>query len=213
MANAADNFNRSNRTLDTDTLSDGVHTWSDQGGGWNILSNVADTGAGTLNHMVINPGCSDVDVGVTVATIVGTNSGQGVCFRWTDTSNYWQAWLSTDRLTLTKREAGTNAQVATASLTGGNGDSIRVHAVGDQISVYRTPNGGSESLVISAQTSSFNQTATRHGVFNSGGTTAKLDDFYVTDLSGGPSSPINTRLIGGCLVGNSRFIGGGLVRS
>lgn len=200
MANAADNFNRSNRTLDGDTASDGIHVWSDKGGGWNILSNQADTGAGTTNHMVINPGCSDADIGVTIAAIVGTTTGEGVVFRWGATTDYWFAWLSTTTLGLSKRVAGTPALVTSAAISGGAGDSIRVHAVGDQISVYHTPSGGAESLVLGPVTDSFNQTETEHGCWNAGGSSVKLDNFVLTDLTAGggtnPKGPLSNPFAG-----------------
>lgn len=182
MASAADNFNRANASLNGSTASDGVHVWTTRIGAWNVVSNQADPDTTANGHATISPGTAEVDVAATVAAGVGPNPA-GVVLRWSDIDNYLVAEILTGSIRLRKREAGTFTNVATASITAANGDRIRARAVGDQVSVYHTPSGGSESLAIAAQTVAFNQTAAVHGIFASSQTTFKIDDFAVTDLA------------------------------
>ena len=182
MANASDSFTGANGTsLDGRTLSDGVHTWTARVGAWAIQSNQADPDATANAVLTCDPGCADADVAVTVPASIDANE-QGVVLRWADSSNYLFAVLTTTAVRLRKREGGVASTVASAVVSGANGDTIRAHAVGDQVSVFHTPSGGAESEVIAAQTVTLNQTATVHGIYSTGTTAHKLDDFAVTDL-------------------------------
>lgn len=186
--NVTDDFNRANGSLNGSTTSDGAATWTVQVGTFNVASNQASSGSsGGLDHATLEAACADCEVSVTIRT--NSANSRGVVLRWVDTSNYLLVDQSATALRLRKRVAGSTTTVASAVVTGAVGDRIRVVAVGNQVTVHRTPNGGSESVAIAAQTINDFTTATEHGLFSSFQGSNLLDDFSVIDL-GAPAASI-----------------------
>lgn len=131
---AADTFDRANSTTTLGTASDGG-TWTVQNGTWGISSNQAYDVSGSGAQVVRDLGSANHYV---EAKVPVTNSVVIVC-RCTDVNNWYGAnFISGGALQIWKRVAGSSSKI-----TGGDagtwtaGDTIRIQAVGNQISVYR----------------------------------------------------------------------------
>lgn len=175
---AADSFNRANSTTSIGT-ADTYQAWSNLIGTLGINGNRAYVvGAAADNIAVLNAGVADCEVQVTFAQWA---SLQRLAFRVTSlpvTAYKWEGFVVQAETGIGYRlfryQAGGFTQLgSTYSTTPANGDVVKVVTAGTSISVYL--NG---ALIITA-TSSFNQTATLHGLDQQGGSSAQWDAFSV----------------------------------
>jgi hypothetical protein len=180
---ASDDFNRANSSLNGATASDGISVWTNSGT-FNVASNMA-TSAGNSARSFIDASVSDVDVSVTIATAGGSGANRlGPLLRWVDSSNYIFVRGNGTSYELHKVVATTDTAIATALGTVAAGDRLRLNAIGDQLRLYLTPSGGSESLLTGPHTVTDHQSATKHGIY-SAFSSDSLDDFTIVDLSSG----------------------------
>ena len=168
------------------------------GGGWTNNSEsqtISETNTATENATnsasisSVDTGQADVVIEATInqGRASGASGGSGVLFRFTDTNNYWMAvGLSTGTnpwtWTIYKMEGGSGGSVVDAQGTTG-GDAIisdvpvKITLSGTDIR-FEMP---SEGIDLST-TSSFNETATRHGTRlfrSSGGLVPQLDELTI----------------------------------
>jgi hypothetical protein len=184
MANVTDDFNRTHGSaIGGSTASDGVSVWTTHGGTWLISSSKADPGAGVTERCTVDAGVADVDVSVEFDTTNGANYF-GMLVRYLDASNYLLFEGTDSNSRLIRRSSGTNTTVATSLGAVSNGDIFRVNAVGDQVTVYKTPiSTGIEGLLTGPHTITQNETNTRHGLYSNFAGSCKLDNFSVVDLT------------------------------
>jgi hypothetical protein len=192
MADRQDTFDRADSATSLGTPSDGGAAWTAHSGTWGIISNQAYVAVGNGGYMAasLEASAADVDVRLTVGGAAEVNYW-GVCARLTDDSNYLWVGRGGGNWNLRKRVAGTDTALGTYTVGVNNGDAVRLSLSGNSLSVYLTPSGGGELLVIGPVTESFNGTATRHGLWGfSTSTVARFDSFSVTGLAaGGPPYP------------------------
>lgn len=181
MANRSDNFNRTDSSSAMGTPSDAGSDWVALTGTWGIASNrgyCATDSGDNQNSAVLESSASDVDVEVTCTT---GNNDQGIILRATDASNYILLRHGTDgSVIFYKREAGTFTSFAsTSGVSQSNGDVIKATASGNDFELFVN---GVSALT---GTSSFNNTATKHGLRVYSSTTPRWEDFSITDTGGG----------------------------
>ena len=170
-ATVSDTFNRADNASSLGT-SDSGHVWSALLGTWGISSNKAykPSGAGQ-SFAVVDSGLSDCTIDVTVSGTL--TAGGGITFRATDASNLWFVEMDVGQTLLYKVEAGGYNAPVTGMATFSVGDVMSVVLSGTSISIEK--NG----TQIGSHTSSFNQTATKHGL-RAYGNAVTFDDFSVT---------------------------------
>jgi hypothetical protein len=178
----ADNFNRADNATSLGSTSTGDLEWSDFGNNYfgissnkGYFSNAAFGGLAA----VIDSGTSDGTLKVSID--FGPNE-EGIAFRATDASNYLVAKCSTglNQCAIMKRDNGADSHVvAWTNATFGVAANMIVAMSGSSISLYVDG-----TLVIST-TITFNQTATKHGLYVYGGISgAAFDNFSFNALSG-----------------------------
>lgn len=172
-----DDFNRADTDAGLGTSSSG-HTWLTGGTGnntWGIEGNRAYKVGASINAVAyIESTLSDCAVEATLQTF---DIRSGVSFRFSDNSNWWFAyWLTSTGFQVRKMVAGSSNLVFSHTQTGANGDTLKVILIGDQIEVYI--NGSLKTTI----TDSFNQTATKHGLFRQSGGSGleRWEDFSIT---------------------------------
>ena len=186
-----DTFNRADSASSLGTASDGVHTWTARTGTWGISSNQAyspSIGSGpgyTGSVATINAGTGNGWLRIALPTMRTTADDAGVVFRYTDTSNFWIAQYSftSVQVKIVKIEAGSLSLVASASFaaaTAADGERLMVELNGTSIKLYI------EDQLLISTTSSFNLTASDHGLFTQQ-TGTRLDDLSMTVSDPTPS--------------------------
>ncbi len=134
-------------------------TWLQDTGTWGISSDRAwtvGTASPALAH--VNLLTANIDLTITVGLSAFSSNG-GLCFRMTDTSNYWR-WTTTSagNRQLFKVVAGSATQVGSNIAGGLSGDVLQVLAQGSSIDCL------SNGVSLISATDSFNQTATLAGL-------------------------------------------------
>jgi hypothetical protein len=174
VASFSDDFNRA----DSNTTLGG--SWTALGGSvWGIASNQAYNVSGSGHVCVVHDsGTADVEIETTFTTF---ENSMAICFRVTDNDNFLMAYYDSGVIYIYKRESGGFASLASASESRSHGDVWKVVANGTAIGVFH--NGVSAV----STTSSFNLTATKHGLETASITSARFDAFSITDLGGGPT--------------------------
>jgi hypothetical protein len=183
--NSQDSFTRTNSTTSLGS-TDGNGTvdscaWTIQGsstGG--IISNQGyfptipiSRGLATLETQTPN-----IDARVTLSTV--TLNGTFILFRFSDTTHYWYAGAEGGFTRLYKINGVTTTQVGTDHSGAANGDIVRVILKGSSIELQRDQGSGFVSLETATDT--FNQTATKHGIFAFVNTAARFDDWLAYSL-------------------------------
>ena len=173
---------------DTDSTSLDAHTpdiggsWVEENGQWDIQSNRANTtgsAPGGNNWLAsIDSGISD---GVVSCVInLGANDEGGVLVRFTDTNHFWLIVIheSNNDFRLMENNAGWTERdkVVLSNIAAGTDYTIEITLNGATISA--TLDGGNQ---ISYSLATFNQTATKHGLYGNPAA-IKYDDFSVSDL-------------------------------
>lgn len=186
MANKTDDF----------SVDGNLHGRTPSGGGsdtWSVLSGTWDTSSGQARatalssgsaYAVLESGSPGAEVQVTVATI---STGCGLVARATDLDNLYVLVVITGGFTLYRRQSGSFTQIG-AGGTATSGDVVKLRCEGDDLTVYKN---GVQVFQATGQT--FNNSATKHGVFTQA-TGARLDDWSSAGLAAtaftltGPSS-------------------------
>lgn len=185
MANRSDDFNRADSSSSLGTPSDGGSAWSALSGTWGISSNqgYCPTLSSGSAYAVLECGSPGAEVQVTVAT----RSGIGLVVRCSDINNLYVLVVATSGYNFYRRQAGSFTEIGNSG-TSADGDVVKIRCEGDTLTVYR--NG---SAIITPSAQSFNNTATKHGLYCQN-TAARVDDWSSTDLAAtaysvsGPSS-------------------------
>lgn len=170
-----DSFNRTDSSTTLGSTDGGtILAWTPLTGTWGINTNrayCATSGSGDQDTAVVESGVADATVQVTV-TVAGDG---GICFRATDTNNYFVIGNDPPTSKLYKRVAGTFTAIATGGTQFVNGDVMKITFSGTSITVYL--NGTS---VLTA-TSTHNQTATKHGLrlYGATSTSMRFDNFSI----------------------------------
>ena len=186
MSSRSDNFNRSDTGSPhaLGTPSDAGGNWSQHGTSeWGIVSNTAyNVGGGIDQSASLESSAADVEVEVTLTASPSSGGANGVCVRLTDGSNYYAAYWYIDdgNLYLDRYEAASYTNLGIYDTTMAPGDIIKVITSGTTIEVYLN-----DVLRITATSQTFNQSATRHGLYAYDSAAGRYDDFSITDSSGG----------------------------
>lgn len=175
-----DNFNRTDNASSLNTSSSG-HAWVALVGTWGVNSNRGYLPAAEPQSVAyIEASESDCTVEVTLLTSNSSNllSRQGMAFRISDASNYFYFyWINNSVLRCYKFVAGSETQLFTQNITAADNDVLKVVLLGDQIEIYH--NDDLKDTI----TESFNQSATKHGLFwqvgGSAASIARWEDFSV----------------------------------
>lgn len=189
MASRADNFNRSDSSTALGTPSDAGSDWVAHQGTFGISSNkgylVGNAGA-PGNTATLESSASDAEVAATLTIGDTGNTAVSLCARLSDANNYLAVrfdFLAANEPVLVKCEAGTETTIISDMGAFASGDVMAIRCVGNTITVYK--NAGQIGTV----TESFNNTATKHGLyhdnFTAGSAADRWDDFSITDLGGG----------------------------
>jgi|SRR5215831_13857002 len=182
MSNRSDNFNRADTTNNINGPSDAGSSWSQLSGTWGISSNQAyKSSTGSQEICVLEANAAVVTLQVTLSFLTGGATDLGAVVRVSDNSNYILAVYNhaTSTVAFYTNIAGSFTQLNSASpVAYAQGDVMVVDAdAGDNLTMKK--NG---ATVLTA-TSSFNNTATKHGLRMNGDPAASIgwDDFSITD--------------------------------
>jgi len=165
MATQSDDFNRASLGANgpNGNAWEGLGTWA------TATSTVLQAPTtGQNNTLVYNTTFADVFIEADILD-GPTSSYSGLCFRWTDNDNYFSAQWDTvgGNITIVKREAASGSTVAFWNEAITAPFNLKLRLSGDAFTVYiddvdlGTPDSGTAS-------SSFNNTATRHGFWHFG---------------------------------------------
>ena len=156
-----------------DTTNSTSQKWSILTGSSSVTNGAASTNA-TL-RAVINSGAADC---VVETPIYFGATDTGVLLRCSDGSNYLRISISTSTLRLQKTAAGTTTTVGSKSATFVLGQAYQLRAVLSGSTITISVDG----VAMGTFTTTFNQTATRHGLLASNSGTRKWDRFTVSSL-------------------------------
>lgn len=161
-----DSFNRASSTTTMGNTDTG-ETWVPNSGTWGIaIDDQAYASVASQSTTVVESGVSDCTVEVTLDVV----SDSGLCLRSTDNNNHFV----TNATTLFRKQSGSFTAIGTFSTGFGSGNVIKAVLSGTSIEIFRN---GSSVLSV---TSSFNQTATKHGLRSNGANLPRFDDFSIT---------------------------------
>lgn len=171
----ADNFIRADNASSMGATSTGAVAWNALAGTWGISSNAAyDASASPSNSLVVvDSGKSDCMISITMSVLGSFQDQMGACFRMTDVNN---GFVISGTFEIYRRQGGSFTSISTGYPVGQGwnaGDTIQIILKGPRITVLR--NG----LVMNDTTSTFNQTATLHGLRNNITPTSKFSAFSV----------------------------------
>jgi len=190
MTNRVDTFDRANGALIGSTPSDGGGVWSGNGT-WNISSNCGLKSAdfNTLQFAWLESSAANVDVSATI----NVDGNCGLAARVTDANNCIYGRVCLNNCIVYKWEAGTATQLGSTYVgTPTAGDVWVLSVSGDNIVLKQ--NGTARVTT----TSSFNNTATKHGLgdFN---ITGSWTTFSITEItaSGGLPNIAGKQMSGG----------------
>lgn len=181
-----DDFNRSDRTLSGDTMSDGLGAWTERpaGSSWSIVSNQADCAAGG-GVILYDSAMSAVDVQKAEATYYGSVGGPAVrCSA--GTGGHGNAYAAHCNPTIYvfrfTNGIGTIIGFSTGAGTAA-GEVVSISAEGSTIRSY------DDGVLVHDLTDSTHATGVC-GLYGSGGTTPTYDDFadYIEAAAGHPAT-------------------------
>lgn len=178
LPSVSDTFTRADSATSLGSAETG-QVWTALAGTWGISAGraycAAVEGGGTNRSAVaVDSGASDGTVGVTLAVVA---SESRVLFRASDVQNGFIVQAATDRYILYRREAAVYTALGTYLAAPASGDRVEVVLSGNSI---RVRINGVERIAV---TSTFNLTATRHGLGmgdGGGAATARFDNFRVS---------------------------------
>ncbi|HTO05194.1 MAG TPA: hypothetical protein VL069_15900, partial [Opitutus sp.] len=164
------------------------------GGKWAILAgnaSVANGAASTNNSLraIVDSGAADCSV---ESPIVFGAADTGLLLRASDSSNYLRLTLAPSNLRFQKTQAGATTTLGTKNFTFVIGRTYRVKAdlVGSSVKI------SVDGTVLGTFNTSFNQTATRHGLLTSNSGVRQWERFTVVSSSEDvPTAPETTPII------------------
>lgn len=150
--------------------------WVEQSGNWDIQGNQANT-ASSNAYAAVETSESDLLVDCLVAVRANsTNDGYGLFIRSTDAANGWKITISDfdNVLEMIERDTGSDTLRASTGIAIALNTDYHVRAIADGQTIDAFVDAGDKITYASA---SFNQTATKHGIYTRGGTYGRLDNF------------------------------------
>lgn len=178
MASRSDTFDRSDSASSLDTPSDGGSAWVVLQGTWGIASNQGySPSAGDGDAAYLEASAADVEVQVSCPTV---GNAPGVIARAADVDNWilWRYFGDDTTFKLYKKVAGSYTELGSYTATMSDGDTLKLKCSGNSLEGY--VNG---TLRVSA-TDSAGSTNTKHGLWSYLTSTARFNDFSITDLAG-----------------------------
>lgn len=186
MTDRVDNFDGGSGTLNGRTPSGGGSAWTVGSGAFSLFDNRAQYDSGSPGVAWLESDVANVAVSAPMQG-PGGSTVAGLVARYTDANNYlFACWFAFEPAwRIYRREAGTNVQIG-ASLGGSaysafdtvtfevQGTALRVKVNGVQVGTDRT--------------STFNQTATKHGLWSD--TIMTWSEVSITEVSGPPPAPV-----------------------
>lgn len=182
--NRSDDFNRADSTSSLGSPSDGGSAWSALAGTWGINTNRGYSPSGGQAVAVLEASAADVRLEAVIQT---AGSDYGLVVRASDNSNYWLLAITATNFVLYRKEAGSFTNETSGPAATVNGDTVRFEANGTSLKGYLN---GVEKLSF---TSSFNQSATQHGIRSNTDAVVRFDDLTITDLSPAGAGPRRAR--------------------
>lgn len=177
----SDRFERADAAGSLGTAETG-QAWDPVSGTWGVAGTQAyksASGGDGYNNCAIDAGAADCVVGVRITQFSPSDPGfQGLCCRLSDDGNYLRCLFYPAGYLLGRRDAGSFYTLAAGSWISGAlaaGELVEVRLAGSTIRILR---GGVEEVALS---STFNQSATRHGL-HSYYADVRFDDFAVRRL-------------------------------
>jgi hypothetical protein len=187
MGNRSDNFNRADSSSSLGTPSDGGSDWVVRPGSPTTIFGIASNQARRFSTQSVTggelawleSGVQNVQVEATFSTVAGE---MGLIARLTDENNFIRLRITVSLVQISKFEAGVGTLLGGVSATVSNGDVVMLQCDGDELTPFIN-----EAPVFGAVSSSFNNTATKHGLRADGATvTGRWDDFSITNLDSDP---------------------------
>lgn len=179
MANRSDTFNRANNFSAVGTPSDGGSDWVELVNNCGIFSNQI-FGAASASTNLSYLECSEAD-GTLEVTMNEATGACGFAFRITDANNYWifRALPSSDSFQLGDVQSGSFTERDLAAQDPAATDVLSVVLSGNSISCKV------DGVEVCSFSSSFNNTATKHGWVSFSGTGSLCDNWSFTGSGGG----------------------------
>lgn len=168
---ASDSFNRADTAANAviGTTEVGALAWQRLAGPMHIEGQRLVNTSTTSIH-VIDIGVSDLEVSLLLGATNSATRRGGICFRVVDTANYLRLWYDGTAIRVTQVVAGVGTVLVSTGTTGAiGGSTIRVRAVGDDITAWVA------ALPPVQATTTAHLTATKVGVGGDAG--VWIDDF------------------------------------
>lgn len=167
-------------------------TWQTQGGNARQTQN----GTALRSAAVVDIGRSDCEVSAGVVIPASGAFAGGLCLRYTDANNYWQAYFDyydTVHVTLhiVEYNAATPTSRGTVTLMGLQGTTVTLDALMANENIYLFVNG---ILKLQYNQATFNQTAIKHGVYAYRDTSPGADIGNFTVLQNKAEAPASAGL-------------------
>jgi hypothetical protein len=183
-----DNFQRANQTY-WGNASDG-QTWGANANSlqaFSISSNMGQVVAGSSTgyNAILGSAATDAEVEFTGTLSNFTGTNLGAVLRWTDSKNWYRAYIDGSHFIIQKRVNGTNTQLASVSFSAASGTSYTLlfSVVGNALSASVWPtSGGSQpgSWMVTATDSSFSSGYCGLNMYLTTGVTADITSFQAT---------------------------------
>ncbi len=185
---AQDTFQRANQSH-WGTASDGL-VWAGDANSNNVFSISNKTGQlsnnGGAYNAILGPTATNADVLVTGSTNKFSNSNIGAVLRWTDTNNWYKAYIDGSNLVVQKRVKGnfTTLKTFKFAATGGKSYTIRFDVVGSTLSakVWLTGTTEPSSWMITVNDTSLTSGFCGMRIQVQSGITTNITSFQATGL-------------------------------
>ncbi len=195
---AQDTFQRANQQ-EWGTASDG-QTWTSDAKTsttFSISGNAGKiAGNGTAYNAILGPNVQDAEVLFNGSLSNFANGNLGAVLRWTDTNNWYKAYINGTQLVLQSRVNGASTTLASANFAASTGTSytIRFRAVGTTLSAKVWPGSGTEptNWTVTATNSAFTAGSPGLRVQAPSGATALITSYQATNPDAGVVSPTPT---------------------
>ncbi len=185
---AQDTFQRPNQTF-WGTASDG-HVWAGDAnslGNFSIVNNDAGQIAATTTRgysALLGPTVTDAEV-VFSGSISGLGSTNlASVLRWTNSNNYYKAYINGSKLVLVKKVSGTLTQLASTAFTAASGTSytLRFNVTGSTLSakVWQTGTSEPSNWMLTATDNSLSSGSCGLFPYLASGVTASITSFQAT---------------------------------
>jgi streptogramin lyase len=193
-----DTFQRGNQPR-WGTASDG-QTWGGDANAASVFSVSGDAGVvsntgGTSYSAVLGPSATDAEVYATGSLSSFTNSNFGDVLRWTDSNDWYKAYIDGQSLVVQKKVAGNTTTLAHVPFTAAAGTAYSIHfrVVGSTLTANVWPATGAEPSGWQITVSDSSLTAGRSGLrFLTQGGTAMITAFQAGVPGSGTTSPTPT---------------------